>query len=422
MGKRVLILALLVVSGALILTSCQARKPKTITWQVWVTPNLTRAFYDEVVQGFEKANPTIKVSLVEANAATSANADDFIKTRLAAGDVPDLWWNVGIIPSLADSGLLWPIPDKDPDLKKVKNLRSTEYKGKMYSFPFKVQPIGLIFYNKKLWAQAGLTDLPKSWAEFEAACEKIKQAGLTPIITGGEWVAGMTFATFTEAEVFHNNTTWNTARWEGTAHFTDPDWIEATTFYRGLVEKGYFNKGALSLGYADLEQQFLSGKAVMYPMGCWFSAAEAAATKDFEVGVFLMPNKSGTPHLMQVENYGDGVIYAESKNPEAAYKLMKFFTMDPVFSAKYLQADGLYSNLDPAITYDMSPLQKAIQDLIPLAVTVSGMYDTKVGSQPAAGVMAELDTVGQKILAGQASDVKATLEPLDAFWDKAPKP
>ena len=83
---------------------------KNIAWQVWITPNLTRAFYDEVVQAFEKKNPNIKVGIVEANAATLANADDFIKTRLGgrrAGSVVEHRHPGGlrrIRASLADSG------------------------------------------------------------------------------------------------------------------------------------------------------------------------------------------------------------------------------------------------------------------------------------------------------------------------------
>jgi ABC-type glycerol-3-phosphate transport system substrate-binding protein len=418
MWKRVSMLALLVMSGALILTSCQARQPKTITWQVWITPNLTRAHYDEVVQAFQKKNPGYTVTIVETTTGGEM-VDNFIKTRLAAGDVPDLWSNIGVLTSFVDSGLVWELPANDPDLKKVRNIDSYKYKGKLYSFQRQVQPLGDIFYNKKLWAQAGLTDTPKSWAEFEAACEKIKQAGLTPIITGGEFVAGLTFTAFVQAEVNRANPQWNTDRWAGKVHFADDNWVEAASFFKGLVDKGYFNKGALSVGYSDLEQQFLSGKAVMYPMGSWFTAAEAAATKDFEVGVFLTPSKNSAVHLLQTLNYGEWAIYAKSKNPEAAYKLMKFYIMDPVYGVMALQADGLYSNLVPPLTYEMTPLQKEIGDLVSTAQTTSGQYDTNVGEAPPAGIADVYNKVGEQFLAGKVTDVKETLKQLDEFWDKA---
>lgn len=421
--RLLLALALVLVAGPLMFAAGGKEatpQVKNVTWLVWITPNLTRAFYDEVAQAFQKQNTDIKVTIVES--ASGSTQDELIKTRLAAGDVPDLWMNVGVLSAFADAGQLWALPASDPDLKKVRELQAFKYKGKLYSYMMGVQPLSLIFYNKKLWTQAGLSTTPKTWAEFEADCEKIKQAGLTPIITGGEWLPGWVFSTFTMAEVFHQDSQWNTDRWAGKVHFTDDNWVEATSFFKRLVDKGYFNKGALSVGYADVEQQFLSGKAVMYPMGCWFSAAEAGAKKDFDVGVFLAPTKSGALHLMKTLNYGDWAIYAKSKNPEAAYKLIKFYSMNPEYGVKALQVDGLYSNLIPPLTYEMTPLQKAIMDLIPTAQTISGMYDTNVGAPPPAGIRDSYDSFGQQVMAGRVTDVKAALKQLDDFWDKAPKP
>jgi ABC-type glycerol-3-phosphate transport system substrate-binding protein len=402
-------------------TGEKAGAPVEISWQVWVTPNLTRDFWDGLVKAFEDKNPDIKVKIVEANANITPAADDFIKTRLAAGDVPDLWWNA-TIPFFADAGLLWEIPKNDPDLKKVTNLDSAAYKGKLYGFNATIQPQGLMFYNKKLWAQAGLTDTPKTWAEYDSACAKLKAAGITPIITGGEWVAGYAFVVFTSPEIYHNNTQWYADRWAGKVHFTDANYVEAASWFNSLVSKGYFNKGALSVSYPDLEQQFLSGKAAIYPMGCWFTAAEAKAQKDFQVGVFYSPTKDGKAHLLQSLTYGTGgCIYAKSAHPEAAWKLLKFALMDPVYGTKFIEVDGLYSALDPPLRYNMSQLQKDLETLIPQAKTTSGLYNLKVGEMPPAGLTAVYDKVGQTILAGGVTDLKGLMQQLDEFWDKAEK-
>lgn len=395
---------------------------KEISWQVWVTPNLTREFWDGIVTGFEAKNPDIDVTIIEANAAVTPSADDFIKTRLAAGDVPDLMWNL-TVSFFADAGHLWPLPTDDPDLQKIPNLMDAAYKGEVYAIPATIQPQGLIFYNKSLWAEAGLTDTPDSWDEFAAACAQLKAAGITPIITGGEWVAGYAFVVLTSPEIFHNNPQWYADRWDGKVSFTDPDWVEAATKFKQMVDAEYFNKGALSVGYADLEQQFLAGKAAMYPMGCWFTAAEASADKDFEVGVFYSPTKSGAHHLLQSMSYGTGgTIYADSDYPEAAFELLKFALLDPEYGAQFLQVDGLFSALEPPIEYPMSQLQKDIMALVPQAETTTGLYNLKVGAMPPAGLTAVYDKIGQAILAGTVDDVRDALKELDDFWDKAENP
>lgn len=417
MKKRILLLVL----GIVMLVSCtavlMAAEHRVVTWQVWVTPNLTKTFYETVVKAFEAKNPGIQVELVEANAGTEPNADNFIKTRIAAGNVPDLMTNI-TVSSFADADLLWEIPVNDPDLKNVINLKSTMYKGKMYSFVTEVQPQGLIFYNKKLWAQAGLKDTPKTWAEMEAACAKIKAKGLTPILTSGDWVSGYLFSALCGEDVFGKNTKWYTDRYAGKVKFTDKDWISAANYFNRLVKKGYFNQGALSMSYADLEPQFFAGKAVMYPMGSWFAASEDKASKDFEVGVFMVPSQKGTRHLLTGESFGNIGVYSKSKNVQDAWKLWKFYRLDPVYGAKLLEVDSLFSSVK-GLTYSMSPLQQEIQALIPQAVSTSAHANNKVGSVPPNGIMDVYQKVGQTFLTGKATNVKATLGMLDDFWEKS---
>ena len=394
-----------------------ADAPMEISWQVWVTPNLSLEFWQEIADAFVAGTPDVTIELIEANAAVTPAADDFIKTRIAAGDVPDLMTNI-TINVFADAGILWPLPDDDPDLQRIRNVDTARYKGVLYGLPTAIQPQGLLYYNKSLWAQAGLGDTPRTWEEFADACATLRAAGITPIITGGEWVAGYAFSIFTSAEVFHHNPRWYADRWAGTVSFEE-GFAEAAEYYKQLVDEGCFNKGALSVGYADLEQQFLAGKAAIYPMGSWFTAAEAAADKDFEVGVFYAPSSDGVPHLLQSLSYGSGGIYIESDHPEVAFELLKFTTMDDVYGAKLLQVDGLFSALDPPLTYPMSVLQQEMMDMLSVPPTTSGLYGLIVGEAPPGGINAIYDRVGQAFLAGSVTDVRETLREFDEFWDSA---
>ena len=380
-----------------------------ITWQVWVTPNLPLEHYRAVADDFETARGDVTVHIAEANASLVSAADDFIKTRLAAGDVPDLWWNVASIPEYADAGLLWKIPTDDPDLDRVLALESTAYQGVNYNFPGTVQIQGVIFYNKTQWAQAGLTesDIPTTWDQMEQVCGTILQAGLTPLITGGEWVTGYVLSVFQTAHAFAENPNWYADRWAGRVSFTDDEWVEPTAFFKRLVDGGCFNRGALSTGYANLEQQFLAGNAVMYPMGSWFSAAEAAAEKDFEVGVFLTPNKTGKRHLLQSLAYGSWAIYADSDHPEIAYELAKFYRFDPTWGVEGIKADALFSNLDPPLTYEMTQLQLDMAAFIPIAESTSGVQEQKAGDMGVSGLVEMFDKTGQGIFAGTVTDVAA---------------
>ncbi len=372
---------------------------KTISWQAWVTPNLTMAFYTEVVNAFQAKNPGVKVTVIEANASAMPQANDFLKLRLASGDVPDVWQNFDI-PSFADAGQLWAMPQDDPDLKRVTNVAAALYKGKLYAFFNSVQPQSCVFYNKTMFQKAGITALPKTWAEFEAVCDKLLKAGFTPIVTGGEWVPGYVFNALVSANLAVTKPTFWTDKYAGKLSFaTTPEITDGIAFYQRLVDKGYFNKGALSVGYADLEQQYLAGKGAMYFMGSWFTAAEAKATKDFAVGVFPLPTKDGKPSLVASAGYGSSPsVSAKSKDTANAYKLAKFFVMDTVFGAKFIEVDGLFSNLNPPLTYPMSTLQKDLAGLV-TTTPIVGNLQHRLGDAGATGFFDPMTKVAQLIMA-----------------------
>ena len=55
--------------------------------------------------------------------------------------------------------------------------------GKLYGVPYSVPMMG-VFYNQEIFAAQGI-EIPKTYKDFVAACEKLKAAGITPIAAGG---------------------------------------------------------------------------------------------------------------------------------------------------------------------------------------------------------------------------------------------
>jgi len=390
----------------------------TLKWQVWITPNLSLEFYKEISSAFEAENPGVTVEIVEASATTSSSSADFIRNRLASGDVPDLWMNFQDVPAFADAGHLWAIPADDPDLQVVNNLLAQEYNGKLYSFASNAQPQGLMYYNKKLWAQSGLTeaDIPYTWDDLKAVSAKIKAAGFTPIVTGGEWVPLILWDYFLGSELSKEYPNWWTLINSGEKKWNDPQVLEMVQYLDDLVKSGYFLEGALSIGYAQLEQAFLNEQGVMYPMGSWFTAAEAGAENDWDCGVFSMPTKDGKVNLTKSGGYGNGyVVYAESEHPELAFELMKKANLDPVYGAKSLQVDGLFSNITPPLTYPMSPLQEELLALVGSAEYSRPVLSHPLGEAPPMGVADYFQSNAEAILTQSYSSLEDLLQKIDDF-------
>jgi ABC-type glycerol-3-phosphate transport system substrate-binding protein len=334
---------------------------------------------------------------------------------LTSGDFPDVLSNISY-QDFAKAGALMDIPI-DEDIKKIKDYESLLIDGKLYTLQAYLQPHTLIFYNKDMFEKAGITELPKTWDEFEVVCEKLKQAGFTPLLAAGDWSTTLTFSILTGPEIFGKNPNWYADRNAGKTSYTDENWLEVAGRFHNLAKKGYFNEGALSIDYTQMEQEFLKGKAAMYPMGSWFAAAYEAAKPDFEVGVFAPPTLDGSGPYMSGSRGTSFAVSATSKHPEAALRFAKFLVLDPEFHKAFSQVDGMFSGLVEPINYEFTPLQQEIYNLIQQAGKVTGYETHRAGDFPVNGIGNELAKVGQKLLLKNA-DVKQVMAELDKYWDQ----
>lgn len=144
-------------------------------------PAKSKPVEEILIQRFMEANPDIKVNLQTAGANYAEIAQKF-NAALAARQVPDVvmlsdvWWfkyylNRTITP-LDDliSNERFSLADYQPSL-----VADYKYNGKQWAMPF-ARSTPLFYYNKNLWAAAGLPDrAPKTWAEFETWAPKLQE-------------------------------------------------------------------------------------------------------------------------------------------------------------------------------------------------------------------------------------------------------
>ncbi|HGZ3508550.1 TPA: extracellular solute-binding protein [Streptococcus pneumoniae] len=137
---------------------------------------------EEITRDFEKENSKIKVKVVNV-----PNAGEVLKTRVLAGDVPDV---VNIYPQSielqewAKAGVFEDLSNKDY-LKRVKNGYAEKYavNEKVYNVPFTANAYG-IYYNKDKFEELGLK-VPETWDEFEQLVKDIVAKGQTPFGIAG---------------------------------------------------------------------------------------------------------------------------------------------------------------------------------------------------------------------------------------------
>jgi ABC-type glycerol-3-phosphate transport system substrate-binding protein len=371
-----------------------------------ITPNLTEEFWNELVAPFEEANPNIDVK-IQPPAESVAKT---LPTLLASGDVPDvvetLTPNKDLAPELVDlSKYEW----------ATNGPLAEQYMmdGKLYVAGIGFQVQGTIFYNKQAFEDAGIDAPPTTMEEFEANLKKLQDAGWVPLQTGGEWMTQLALQYTAVPTVIGDEPDWYAGISSGDLTWSDT-YRDAAERYESWVKAGYIPADAVGVKYADAEASFLAGKTAMYPMGAWFSAAEAKATDKPEIGVFTAPAEKGVKTPAQIANIANPyIIMKASKHQDAAAKLVEFLVTDKDAVIAQLKIDG---NFREGYEYETTPLGEELQQIIANtpaeAFTPAG--DGYGGRTVSPGYQAELNTQTQGLITGGTAE--AMLQAMDAWF------
>jgi ABC-type glycerol-3-phosphate transport system substrate-binding protein len=220
-------------------------------------------------------------------------------------------------------------------------LSLTDSEGHIWGIPSFRDAIG-IFWNKEQFAAAGLTEFPRTWDDFLAACGAIKATGVTPLAMDGQWVTLLWWANLIGTQ-------------PGGAEFLKggilqgdfavlPVVVEATERLKQLHTDGYVNADAFSGDFFAADNQFLTEKAAMLANGPW----------EIPSGI---KGPNANPGLYDKLGYaiapGDGVIVvagtgswaSAAKTPEkveAALEFMKFMNSSEQQLIKYANVGGAW--------------------------------------------------------------------------------
>ena len=183
------------------------------------------------------------------------------------------------------------------------------------------------FYNKKLFAEAGITAVPTTWDELEAAGKLLAAKGVTPIAQGASGGSAQ-FASWQDWS--YNATSVPLSEWgkmmSGEMPYSDPRIIASLKRWQQLYKDGIYSKDAYN--HPEPQDDFIAGKAGMYlATGSWDSNKLFKAM-GADVGV-IIPPFSDTPQKALVSFTGGGyAVMSYSKNIDAAGKFATFVLSD----------------------------------------------------------------------------------------------
>ncbi|MGW0783598.1 ABC transporter substrate-binding protein [Streptomyces sp. NBC_00059] len=220
---------------------------------------------------------------------------DALPVQFAAGNAPAL------TNQLNTSGK---IADLEKELKGLGVLDEIEpaavstvkalYDGKLAVLPYEYNIEG-IFYNKKLFAENGISE-PATWDELTDASAKLESEGVQPFSASGQ--QGWPLTRLISGYLYRSlgpDALKQVA--DGKAKLTDPEYVKAAEEIADLGKKGYFGKGLGAIDYDTAMNQFLNGKAAMFYMGSWaltnISDAEQNKVGAENVGFMPFPAVAG---------------------------------------------------------------------------------------------------------------------------------
>ncbi len=324
-----LMTSMLLGAGLAVLGATVAFAETTVQLVEVITSPPRTEFLKGQIAEFEKANPDIKVEVISL---PWGQAFEKFLSMVQAGETPDLvemperWMGL-----YANNGQL---EDLGPYMKdwagaatlgdRAKQFGST-VKNTQYMIPYGYY-INAMFYNKKLFAEAGLSGPPATMEEFAKDAEKISALGNGKYgycLRGGPGAFG-------SIQQFLNNMGGKAGYFneDGTSTFNEEGSVKGLQMMADIYQKGWAPKDSISWGFNELVTGFYSGTCAMLNQDpdALIGIAEKMNADDFAVAPWPVgPGGKAYPAL----GYAGWAMLSDSPAKAESFKLMSFLLDSP---------------------------------------------------------------------------------------------
>ena len=249
--------------------------------------------------------------------------------------------------------------------------------GTLKSIPY--QPnVFAMFYNQEIFDKAGVTEVPKTWEELDAACAKIKEAGFTPITSDDAYILSNFGYHLSRINGYEKaSEIVKEGKWD------DPSVLEVAKAYEDFAKKGYFSEQiASNVWPAGQNQELALGTAAIYLNGSWLpNEVKDITGEDFNWGCFSYPAVKDGKDGVEASNYGAQVFAINKKSTKAedAFKLIQFFTKgkyDEKLSQESLGIPADSDNKDwPKQLANVRPVMEELKTRYPWAASAEDNVD-----------------------------------------------
>lgn len=283
----------------------------------------TGPYFEKMAQEFHKANPGIDIKIEVVNWDSLLQK---LQTDISGGTNSD----ISII------GTRWLLDFvKDDQAEPLDGYMSKSFKdrfigtflapgqigGKTYGLPIAASARAM-FYNKDLFAKAGIVNPPATWNQLIADAKKLKAKGISAFGLQGKAI---------ETDVY-----WYYALWSyggdvvgknDKAAFDSPAGVKSLTMYKSLIDQGLTEDGPTNYTREDLQNLFKQGRVAMVITAPFLINQIASEAPKLNYGIAPVPKETRVATYAVTDSV---VLFKNSKVKKAAWKFLDFlFTKAP---------------------------------------------------------------------------------------------
>lgn len=311
-------------------------EPVTLTWWHNGIDEPLNSYFERVALGFEADHPHVTIENVPVqNEELKAKLADALET----GGFPDMFqqWGGGQMGEQVAAGALLDLTDEvASELELIGgSAAGWQLDGRTYGLPFSMGVEGF-WYNRALFAQAGIEEPPLLQEELDEAVHKLKDAGIVPIAVGAadKWPAAHYWYNYALRSCEPD-----TMAAAGAAKdFSDPCFEKAGEDLEAFLATSPFQEGFLAApaqqGDTSSAALLANGGAAMELMGHWHPGvmsglAENGTGLGDDLGWFPFPlTAGGQGNAHSALGGGDGFSCSADAPPECVDFLRYLLSLD----------------------------------------------------------------------------------------------
>ncbi len=346
----------------------------------------------ELVNKFMEENPNIEVVYEQFEYGMFIQT---LQTSMEAGTEADVIEIFGSwVCDYAQGGRLLQVPDSLMTYAQAKEvffqsqLDGFYCDGNLYGFPkeYNLESSGVLV-NPAMFQEAGLT-FPPEWETFDdvlADAQKMTKFDENGVMTvaGLHMLAGDTTTFVLLASILELGGDYRAA--DGLHFdFTTPEAEKAAQLYIDMAQKYKIIDpvifGSSGIWFGDA---FFTGQAAMAYGGTWLAGYGAEAYPDVAFDYVYLPPFFGSQHQYAADAGWGNVVGANTKNPEAAWKLVEFLALNADNLRTFNATTGTVPGNKAVAANPGAILEKAPFIAVPLSsdAMVNGRYIGPLGDR-----------------------------------------